>query len=348
MVRIISALILAVTAAVATAEEPLKLVDNPPDRYVVAKGDTLWDISGRFLKEPWRWPEVWRMNKDQIKNPHLIYPGDVVYLDESDGKPRLRLGKPVGTGLSVGSTEHVKPKVYSTAVAQVIPSIPPDAIEPYISQPLIIQPGEQDSAPVILTSQEDRIMVGTGDTFYVAGIPDASVEKWHIYRPGKMLKDPDTGKVIAQEAFFLGNARLVKPGEPASLRVTLAKEEIKRGDRLLPAPQPEILTYAPHRPDDTVSARVISIYSGLNEAGENSVVALNRGKNDGLEIGHVLALFRKRVAVNVDDDGRRHETVVPDERYGLAFVFRVFDNIAYALTVQSSKSVIVGDVVRNP
>lgn len=343
MVRIISALILAVTAVCASAADPLQLVDNPPDRHIVVKGDTLWDISGKFLKQPWRWPEIWQMNRDQIKNPHLIYPGDVVLLDMSSGSPRLRLGKKVGA-----STGKLQPTVYSKPIQQVVPSIPPNAIEPFISQPLVIEDGELNTGVKIVAMQEDRMLVGTGDSFYASGIPDAAVEKWHVFRKGKPLKDPATGKILAYEAFFLGNARLIKPGEPALLRVSLAKEEIARGDRLIPAPEPEIISYVPHRPEQDVSARVLGIYGGLREGGANSVVALNVGKNDGMEIGHVVALYRKRVSLDVDDSGRRTETPVPDERYGLAFVFRVFKGISYALVVESSKAVIVGDTARNP
>lgn len=343
MVRIISALILAVTAVCASAADPLQLVDNPPDRHIVVKGDTLWDISGKFLKQPWRWPEIWQMNRDQIKNPHLIYPGDVVLLDMSSGSPRLRLGKKVGAG-----TGKLQPTVYSKPVQQVVPSIPPNAIEPFISQPLVIEDGELNTGVKIVAMQEDRMLVGTGDSFYASGIPDAAVEKWHVFRKGKPLKDPATGKILAYEAFFLGNARLVKPGEPALLRVSLAKEEIARGDRLIPAPEPEIISYVPHRPEQDVSARVLGIYGGLREGGANSVVALNVGKNDGMEIGHVVALYRKRVSLDVDDSGRRTSTPVPDERYGLAFVFRVFNGVSYALVVESSKAVIVGDTARNP
>ncbi len=343
MVRIISALILAVTAVCASAADPLQLVDNPPDRHIVVKGDTLWDISGKFLKQPWRWPEIWQMNRDQIKNPHLIYPGDVVLLDMSSGSPRLRLGKKVGA-----STGKLQPTVYSKPIQQVVPSIPPNAIEPFISQPLVIEDGELNTGVKIVAMQEDRMLVGTGDSFYASGIPDAAVEKWHVFRKGKPLKDPATGKILAYEAFFLGNARLVKPGEPALLRVSLAKEEIARGDRLIPAPEPEIISYVPHRPEQDVSARVLGIYGGLREGGANSVVALNVGKNDGMEIGHVVALYRKRVSLDVDDSGRRTSTPVPDERYGLAFVFRVFNGVSYALVVESSKAVIVGDTARNP
>ena len=340
MARIISALILAVTAACAFAAEPLKLVDNPPDRHIVVPGDTLWGISGKFLKQPWRWPEVWRMNQAEIKNPHLIYPGDIVLLDHFGGSPRLKIAKPMNNKL--------QPTIYSEAVQQAIPSIPPNIIEPYISQPLIIEPGEHDGLARIVATQEDRLMLGSGDTAFVGGIPDASIEKWNVFRRGKPLKDPETGEIIAHEAFFLGNMRLVQPGEPAVLRVTLAKEEMGRGDRLLPAPPAEIISYAPHRPEQQIAAKVMSIYGGVNEGGPGFVVSLNRGKNEGLEIGHVLALYRDRIATGIDEDGRRVQTALPEERYALAFVFRVFNRVAYALVVESSKSVIVGDSARNP
>ncbi len=340
MVRIISALILAVTASCALAAEPLQLVDNPPDTHVVVKGDTLWGISGKFLKQPWRWPEIWRMNKEQIKNPHLIYPGDVIMLDLSGGTPRLRIGKPLN--------EKVQPQVHSTPSQKAVSSIPPNVIEPFLSQPLIVEDRAQDEAVRIVATQEDRMLVGTADSFYASGIPDASVIKWQVFRPAKPLKDPETGKVIAHEAYFLGNASLVKPGEPASLRVTIAKEEMRRGDYLLPAPAPKIINYVPHRAEQEIAARVVSIYGGINEGGPNSIVSLNRGSNDGLEVGHVVALYRNRVSADVTESGRRTETAVPEERYGLAFVFRVFGNISYALVLEASRQVIVGDSARNP
>lgn len=341
MVRIISALILAVTAACATAAEPLELVDNPPDRHVVVKGDTLWGIAGQFLQKPWRWPELWRMNESQIKNPHRIYPGDIIVLDFSDGSPRLLLGKPV--------TSKVQPRIYSQAVEQVTPSIPPNVIEPFISQPLIIEEGAERKAIRIVATQEDRVLIGTGDTAFASEIPDSEIENWHVFRPGKALKDPDTGKVIAHEAFFLGNARLVEPGKPATLRITLAKEEITRGAWLKPAPPPSIVSYVPRRPSEEIRARIMSIYGGVSEGGAGSVITLNRGSDDGIEGGHVLALYRKRVAVDLDEEAqRRVETKIPDERYALAFVFRTFDHVAYALVVESSRSIVVGDAARNP
>jgi len=346
MVRIISALILAVTAVCASAAEPLKLVDNPPDRHVVVRGDTLWGISGKFLKEPWRWPEIWNMNREEIKNPHLIYPGQVVYLDRSGKTPRLRLGKPLKSG---SGTVKLQPHVYSDPVQQAIPSIPPNQIEPFLSQPLVVEQGELDTVPRIVAGPEYRGMMGNGDQAFATAIPDASVVRWNVFRPGKPLIDPDTGATIGYEAFFLGNANLVQPGEPAALQITVAKEEIMRGDRLIPAPPVNIISYVPHRPDNQVAARVMTIYGGVSEGGRASIVSLNRGKNDGLEVGHVLALFRNRIASAIDQDTmRRVNTPIPEERYALVFVFRVFNGVSYALILESSKPVTIGDYARNP
>ncbi len=346
MVRIISALILAVTAVCASAAEPLKLVDNPPDRHVVVRGDTLWGISGKFLKEPWRWPEVWNMNREEIKNPHLIYPGQVVYLDRSGKTPRLRLGKPVK---SRSGTDKLQPHVYSEPVQQALPSIPPNQIEPFRSQPLVVEQGELDTVPRIVAGPEFRGMMGNGDQAFATAIPDASVVRWNVFRPGKPLIDPETGNTIGYEAFFLGNANLVQPGEPAALQITVAKEEIMRGDRLIPAPPVNIISYVPHRPDNQVAARVMTIYGGVSEGGRASIVSLNRGKNNGLEVGHVLALFRNRISSSIDEDTmQRVDTPIPEERYALVFVFRVFNGVSYALVLESSKPVTVGDYARNP
>ncbi|MBS1189898.1 MAG: LysM protein [Rhodocyclaceae bacterium] len=339
MVRIISALVLAVMAACAFAQEPVQLVDNPPDRHIVASGDTLWSIAGKFLKEPWRWPEVWRLNKDQIRNPHRIYPGDIVLLDTSSGAPQLKIAKPV----------KLQPQVHSEAIKQAIPSIPPNVIEPFISRPLIVEADALEKSPFIIAGQDNRIIMGSGDSGFVAGIPDAKTANWQVYRPGKPLKDPENGEVLGHEATFLGTARLVQPGEPATVTITTAKEEIGRGDRLVPAPLPTLVSYAPHKPDGTVAGRVVSIYGGLTEGGKHSIVSLNRGSRDGIEVGHVLALHRKQSFTGYDPkSGKRETTALPEERYGLVFVFRTFERVAYALVMDSAKPVTIGDATRNP
>lgn len=339
MVRIISALLLAVMTACALAQEPVQLVDNPPDRHIVVPGDTLWGISGKFLKDPWRWPEVWRLNRDQIRNPHRIYPGDIVVLDMSSGTPLLKIAKPV----------KLQPQIYSEAIRQEIPSIPPHVIEPFISQPLIVEATTLDNSPRIITGQENRLLLGRGDSGFVTGIPDSKVINWQLYRPGKPLKDPESGEVLGYESMFIGNARLIEPGEPAQIRITAAKEEIGRGDRLIPAPLPTLISYAPHKPEMAVSSRVMSIYGGLSEGGRHAIITLNKGSRDGLEIGHVLALFRKQTlpAKYAKDDGKE-KVDLPEERYALAFVFRTFERVAYALVMEAAKPVIIGDAARNP
>jgi len=280
-----------------------------------------------------------RLNKEQIRNPHRIYPGDIVLLDISSGSPQLKIAKPL----------KLQPQVYSEAVRQEIPSIPSNVIEPFISRPLIVEADALDKSPRIIAGQDNRILLGKGDKGFVAGIADANIVKWQLYRPSKPLKDPENGEVLGYESVFLGNARLVQPGEPAEVEITASKEDIGRGDRLVPAGLPNLISYAPHKPEKAISGRIMSIYGGLSEAGRNSIITLNRGSSDGLEVGHVLALFRKQVSTSYDPQaGRRDTAALPEERYALVFVFRTFERVAYALVMDSSKSVIIGDAARNP
>lgn len=341
MFRIISALILALTATCALAQENLKLVDNPPERHIVVQGDTLWSIAGQFMKEPWRWPEIWRFNKDQIKNPHLIYPGDIVVLDISSGSPRLRLAKPL-------KQEKATPKIYSEALQKQIPSIPVNLIGPFLSKPLIIEADALHNVPRISATQEQRVYVGHGDTAFVNSIPDAKIVNWSVYRPANAIKDPETNAILGYEAFDLGTARLVQPGTPAIIKITTAVQEIGRGDHLVPNDKPSMFAYVPQAPEININARVIAMYGGLAEGGQYSIVSLTRGAADGVKVGHVLSLNRKRTSYGYDDQNKRVETAIPDERYGLVFVFRTFKNISYALVMEAAKPVLVGDSLRNP
>ena len=338
MVRIISALILAGAAALVNAAgQPLKLADSAPNQHIVVRGDTLWDISAKFLNEPWRWPEIWRMNKAQIKNPHRIYPGDVIILErDAGGNPYLRL------------ESRVQPQIYSEKLSQAIPPIPPNVIEPFISTPLIVEQGELNSAARIVATQQDRVFLGLGDTAYVENA-DPAQKEWQVYRNGEPLYDPQDSKLIlGYEAFYLGAATQTKPGDPAIFEVSTAKQEIGRGDRLVPAVRPVLVDYVPHKPDSTIDGRVISVYGGVGSGGRLSIVSLSRGSVDGIEIGHVLALERNRVVEQRDEDDKKVSVVIPAQRFGLAFVFRTFEKISYALVVQSDGTVEVNDFVRTP
>ena len=338
MIRIISALILALAAALCNAaDQPLQLADNAPDRHIVVPGDTLWGISGKFLKEPWRWPEVWGMNRDQIKNPHRIFPGDVIVLDrDADGNPRLSR-----------QNAKLQPQIYAEQIQQAIPSISPNVIAPFLAAPLIVEAEGLEKAARIVATQQDRVFLANGDLAYVTNA-DPTKERWQIYRKGRPLPDPETKEILGYEAFYLGTARQLEAGDPAIFEVLTVKEEIGRGDRLLPEIPPTLMNYAPHKPEQKIDGRIVSVYGGVNEAGQFSIVSLNQGTRNGLEVGHVLALQRNRTIVQRDEKGRKETVKVPDERYGLVFIFRVFDRLSYALVMQSEGSVVVNDHARTP
>ncbi len=337
LLLIFSSLLLVCTPARSEAVAPLELADSAPDRHVVVSGDTLWDIAAKFLKEPYRWPEIWRLNQEDIRNPHRIYPGQVLLLDRREPVPRLMLGELV----------KVEPSVYSSEERQAIPSIPQKVIAPFLSQPLVVGVDALAPAARIVATPETRVFLGAGDTAYASGVSDG-VKLWNIYRPAATLVDPETGEALGVEAIFLGTARLVRPGEPATLEIVSSLQEIGRGDRLLPAPRPDIISYVPHAPATAINARVISVYGAVAEGGRHSIVALSRGQRDGMEVGQVLALQHSGKVVVDRTQAKQQLIRLPDERYGLVFVFRVFERVSYGLVMDVSRPVVPGDLVKNP
>ncbi|RPH65809.1 MAG: LysM domain-containing protein [Burkholderiales bacterium] len=344
-----------------TATPPLELAKDAPDRYLVVKGDTLWDISGRFLQKPWRWPEIWQLNREEISNPHLIYPGDVVYLDTSGASPRLRLGRAVGSGRSPGAgdgvagngaglpSERLQPRVRAeTLEREPVPTISSTDIEAFLNRPLIVDEAGLKSHPRIVGTQEGRVHLARGELAYARGIPDESVGEWHIYRSAQPLLDPDTRKPIAYEAMFVGSAKLERGGDPATLRITANSEEIGVGDRLIPAERVMPVTYAPRAPEAAVNGRIVSVYRGLTQVGRTNVVSLNLGKAAGIEVGHVLAIKQRGRTVTDREAAKPEQVRLPDRPVGHLLVFRVFDKIAYGLIMEASESIAVGDAVSNP
>jgi len=338
---------LAATSLMAQQRSELKLQDNAPDRYVVVPGDTLWSIAAKFLKDPWRWPEMWKLNRDQVKNPHWIYPGDVIVLDRSKPEPEL----------NIGNTVMLSPRVrIEDSDRQAIPGIPPRVIEPFLTRPLVIEPDGLDQAPRIIAAQGDRVYLGSGDVAYVSGIGQAKIDSsWQIYRPGKPLVDPENQKTLGYEAIFLGDSKVIKTGDPATIRIFGAQREIGKGDRLVAVGPLALANYAPHAPAAAIHGRIIATGEGLRETGPQYVITLNLGKNNGIEPGHVLALLRLG-RTNVEttpgrswfSGGKVEATRLPDERYGLVFVFRVFDQVSYALVMSASIPVQIGDVAATP
>ncbi|MFP5405887.1 MAG: LysM peptidoglycan-binding domain-containing protein, partial [Gammaproteobacteria bacterium] len=345
------ALVLALTASVAIAAQPLELAPHAPERYVVVKGDTLWDIAGRFLSKPWLWPDIWNLNREQIRNPHLIYPGDVVLLDRSGVRPRLRLARLIGSGGSSAPAdgagrdlpvEKLEPRVRAEPLARsAVPTISSAAIEAFLNRPLVVDEKGMAGDPRIVATQDGRVYLGRGDLAYALGIGDPGVRDWHIYRQARPIFDPDTRQPIAWEALFVGTARLERAGEPASLRITAVNEEIGVGDRLMPAEPAKATNYIPRPPETAIDGRIVAVYRGVSQVGRNSVVAINAGGADGLQVGHVLAIkHRGRI---VTDRETKAEVRLPDEPVGHLLVFRVFDKIAYGLVMQASESISVGD-----
>jgi len=354
------------TAWAQAPQAPLTLRPDAPDRYVVVPGDTLWGISQRYTDSPWRWPELWGMNKEQIRNPHLIYPGAVLLLDRARGT--LSLGEP-GTGArpdtgtrpgtrpdpGTAGSARLSPRVRAEALAKrEIPSIPPSIIEPFLTRPLLIEPDAFDGAPTIVATQQDRVILAAGNTAYVRGIGDSKEETWYVYRRGNALVDPETDRTLAYEAIYLGTAQLTRPGDPAIVLLTSAVQEVNAGDKLVAAGRAQPINYAPHAPDVHVSGRVMSIYGGLGkvgEAGPQQIVTINRGRADGIEVGHVLALYALGGTVRDVTKRRGGEDAlikVPDERSGVLFVFRVFDRVSYGLIMHITRPVSPLDVVRTP
>ncbi len=359
--RLLLATIAAGMVAVAprAIAQEVRLADNAPTSYTVQKGDTLWGIAGKFLQQPWRWPEIWRLNRDQIKNPHWIYPGDVVRLEYSaDGAPRLSLTR---------NTVQVLPSARVTPLdAEAIPSIPPSDLEPYLTRPLLTGPdGLANAAEIVAGRDRDRVIRGQGDRVYVVGMDPKAGALWHIYRPGKALRTLDGTQVLGFENRFLGTARVERFADVSTALILLANEEILLGDRLIPAPRETIVNYVPHAPAKDVEGRIISSYRDSVEMGRGGIVAIDKGLADGVDVGTVLAIYRG-VPPIADPRPNNEQPVivrffdvttfyrpdsyldVPQERTGLMFVFRAWDYASYALLLNTTDPVQVGDFVRKP
>src|SRR4051812_12223928 len=348
-------LAISAVAAAQAPTAPLTLRPDAPDRYVVVPGDTLWAISQRYTDSPWRWPELWGLNKDQIRNPHLIYPGYVILLDRARGQLTIGGNRPTPAAGEPGGAIKLGPRVRVESVAnEQIPSIPAAVIEPFLSRPLVVEPDGLDKAPTIVGTQADRVILATGNAAYVRGMGTSKEESWYVFRRGGPLVDPDTKQTLAYEAIYLGTARLDRPGEPSTIVLTSSVQEVGAGDKLIAAGRPQPVSYAPHAPAKLVRGRVIGIHGGLGqvgEAGPQSIISINRGARDGIEIGHVLALYSLGGSVRDVSKGKEAQDAnikLPDERAGLAFVFRVFNRVSYALVMKVSRPIAPLDVVQNP
>ncbi|WP_120997193.1 LysM peptidoglycan-binding domain-containing protein [Stutzerimonas urumqiensis] len=335
------ALLLVAVGGIAQAAVQLK--DDHPEQYRVVKGDTLWDISGRFLDQPWEWPELWHANP-QIENPHLIYPGDLLRLVYIDGQPRLMLDRGESRG-----TIKLSPKVRVTPIAEAIPTIPLEAINSFLLNNRIIDTeAEFEGAPYILAGNAERVISGAGDRVYARGQFDEGLAAYGVFRQGKTYTDPETGEFLGINADDIGTAELIATeGDIGTLMMTRTTQEVRPGDRLFATEERAInSTFQPRAPESPVSGLIIDVPRGVTQIGQFDVVTLNKGARDGLEVGDVLAVYKTGETVRDRITGERVK--IPDERAGLLMVFRTYDKLSYGLILQASRSLAVMDKVRNP
>lgn len=346
-----------------------ELAPNAPDTYVVKRGDTLWDISRMYLKSPWRWPELWGMNLEALPNPHLIFPGQTLYLDKSDGYARLRT-QPTGGS----DTVRLSPRTRTDSLASLaLPTLKTHLIAPFLVEPLVADAATIEQAPRLVATTDQRVLMAAGDRVYARGNPDAPLStkpgqprSFRVFREAIPLKDPVTGEVLGYEARYLGNAELarsetteeISDGKgnlkqepvPATVDITSTKEEIRAGDRMLPEPPRTFKNYIPHEPQTSVNARVVSIYGSapVAVAGQNQVIAINMGTAQGMEPGHVLTLLTQGDRVRDTTAEGKPTIKLPSEHNGLAMVFLTFERVSYALLLDVRTGVRVGDRLVNP
>ena len=327
----------------------VEIKPSAPQEYVVQKGDTLWDISTKFLKDPWYWPEIWHVNP-QIANPHLIYPGDVITLFYIDGKPMLTVnGGPRVEGLQ---REKLEPTIRTGPVDRGDETVPIQTIHQFIVHPRVVDRDTLENAPYILDSQDNRLVYGPNEKVYVRGIePSQATRRYSVYRPGQELRDPQTGESLGWEAIHVGEARLLQTHDDGIASVDLEKtvREALRGDRLMPIEDTITHTFIPRAPKERIEGEIISLFDAITQTGQNQVVVLNRGERDGLTKGHVLAVNQAGRTVRDGFAPRSQQTVtLPGERVGILMVFRTFEKVSYGLIMETTRPIRVGDTVNNP
>jgi nucleoid-associated protein YgaU len=323
-------------AIVFAAEAPFN--ENVPDKYTVKTGDTLWDISDFFLRDPWLWPEIWYVNP-QIKNPHLIYPGDIISLVYIDGRPRLTLERNRNVKLSPGV------KVLPHAAA--IPALPLDIVNNFLSRNRIVTQEEIDAAPYVVAGYEKRLLSGVNDSFYARGQFD-DTPAYGLYRIGKAYVDPETKEELGIRAQDVGSAKLKTVDDDiGTLLATRVVEEVRVGERLLPHEERRLESiFYPSSPDSAIKGIILSVEGGLSQVGHLDVVAINQGEREGLKQGDVLAIFKR--GETVTDKVAKEKITLPNERAGLLMVFRTFEKMSYGLILNAERPLAVNDVVENP
>ncbi len=354
-----------------TARDEIQINPSHPDQYTVVQGDTLWELSGKFLKHPWQWPELWSSNS-QIKNPHLIYPGDTLYFSMVNGKPQLSLSRnelplpqtnPNSTcvlreedyehgrkNFAVSENGKLLPCIRETNLKQAIRLIPTETIASYLSSPKVVDENELSNAPYVVDFAGEHIIAGTGDRVYVRSITEPKSPSYTIYRPGNAYVSPETGDTLGYEAQYIADASLQQAGDPATLTITKAALEIRTGDRIMPNAEQDIaLNYFPRPPEQSIKGSIISVLGGVSQIGRYNVVVIDKGTADGLLTGHELDIYKNGKVVKDTYSAITNDAVnLPDEVAGTLMVFRPFERISYALVMKSTQALHILDKVRTP
>ncbi len=332
----------------AALADTVTLRPGHPDRYVVVKGDTLWGISARFLRDPWLWPEVWSVNP-QIRNPHLIYPGDVIVLAYVNGKPQLHLERRARTPGGM-RTVRLQPEVRREPLPPAIPTIPLDAIRPFLTRSAVVSRGELADAPYVVDIAGEHLAGADGNRIYVRRLGDTTHRSFAVVRRGDVFRNPRTGKVLGYAAIHLADAELIRGGDPATLRLSHVDQEVLIGDRLIPLPATRLPDdFVPQAPKGKVDGQIISVFHGVSQIGQDQVVVLDVGREQGIRAGDVLAVYQagRRIRDTVEG-GIGRSVQLPATRAGLVMVFRPFRQVSYALVMSATRAIHLDDSVRNP
>lgn len=353
--KMLSGLLLLASVTVTAMAETIALNPNAPDRYVVIKGDTLWDISAKFLRDPWLWPEVWYVNPE-ISNPHLIYPGDIISLVyDKDGNLQLKIERASSNGALGNATVKLSPEVRESRLDPAITTIPIDAIRQFLTKPRIISKEDYEKAPYIVAFQDQHLIASQNNKAYVRGLtPDFTIGKhFGVYRLGDAYRNPGAKKdeILGYETVPVSDVRLDRLGDPASMLLVQSYRETLVGDRVFPSDDKEYdQHFLPHKPANTVRGSIISVVDGVSRIGQYSVVVVNLGLKDGMEPGHVLAVNQAGESVRdlVSVENKGEQVTLPEERAGLLMIFRPFERLSYALILSAERDIRVYDSVTQP
>ncbi len=344
-----AALLTVLAGNVASNETPATLVSgaflqqgmlaaDAPTEYVVQDGDTLWDIASTFLNDAWFWPEIWYVNPE-IVNPHLIYPGDVLALVYIDGQPRVTTAR--------GSSLRLSPEARATPLTEAVTSIPFEAISAFLSTGTVLEKGEADKLPYLLSVRGDHLVASSGNQIYVRGTDGAQPgTRYNVVTIGDELRDPDNNRLMGYHGLWIAEGTMRRGGDPATVELTSSNREAHHGDRLVPATVDLPLNFYPKAPDGPVDGRIMAVIGGVTQIGQYQVVVMNRGSTDGLAQGDVLTVYKAGEKIRDRFGGGRVQ--LPDEEAGTVMVFKTYPEIAYGLVMEATEPLHVRDAVRNP